>query len=81
MGDNIENFSKSRSFRLLDIYAKLHRGEVLKKTTLSDLYNVSEKTIQRDINDIRAYMSNTNVGIDDIGIIYDKSKKGYKMIV
>lgn len=51
----------------------------MNKTVLSDTYNVSSKTIQRDIDDIRAYIYNTRIGELDVGVLYDKSQKGYKL--
>ena len=39
----------SKTFRMLNIYERLNKGETLSKDRLSLEYNVNEKTIQRDI--------------------------------
>lgn len=75
----MEKFSQNRSYRLLHIYESLNKGEILNKTALSDTYNVSPKTVQRDINDIRAYIANTRHGDLNVGVVYDRSNKGYKL--
>ena len=46
-----------KNFRQLEIYDRLRRGEELVKKELSNKYGVSLKTIQRDIEDIRSYLS------------------------
>ena len=76
MGDYKEN----KGFRLLDIYERLNKGELLIKSDLCNHYKVSEKTIQRDIDDLRAYLQENHYCIDDSAIVYDKSKKGYKLV-
>lgn len=57
---NIEKDMKSR--RILIIFSKLSNGEKVNKKSLCLLFNVSSKTIQRDIDDIRSYISNENYG-------------------
>ena len=43
----------NKNTRILDLYAKLIAGKLINKQEDAIKYNVSEKTIQRDINDIR----------------------------
>lgn len=76
MGDYKEN----KGFRLLDIHEKLNKGELLVKSDLCSIYKVSEKTIQRDIDDIRAYLQENHYSIDESSIVYDKNKKGYRLL-
>ena len=47
---NIEKDMKSR--RILIIFSKLSNGEKVNKKSLCLLFNVSSKTIQRDIDDM-----------------------------
>ena len=54
--------------RILEIYTKLIKGEVV---------NVSEKTIQRDLDDIRAYFYDYRENHGDNDIIYRRDIKGY----
>lgn len=43
-------------------------------------FGVSEKTIQRDIDDLIAYLAETNFSETEILIKYDKSKGGYYLV-
>ena len=74
---NIEKDMKSR--RILIIFSKLSNGEKVNKKSLCLLFNVSSKTIQRDIDDIRSYISNENYG-DYEEIKYNKKDKNYYLI-
>lgn len=73
------DYNGNKSFRLLNIYERLQRGEYLSKAELSTDYSVTEKTIQRDINDIRAYLIETHIYDNDITIKYDKISNKYYM--
>lgn len=44
-----------QSFRLLELYHMVIQGEPLQKQQLAEKYQVSEKTIQRDIECLRAF--------------------------
>lgn len=71
---------RSKFARVLGIYTRLLNGSVVNKKRLSEEYVVDERSIQRDIDDIRGFLENN---IDDIGmlntIVYDRTKKGYKL--
>ncbi len=64
--------------RILDLYNRFINGEILIKAEEAARYDVNERSIQRDIDDIRAYLAN------DYGagreLIYDRNQKGYVMI-
>lgn len=62
--------------RILAIYSKLKRGDGIKKRELADRFGVSEKTIQRDIEDIRSYMYEDSRG-GHSEIIYSHDRKLY----
>ena len=51
----MEHLSEAKSARLLSIYSRLVRGEVLSKAVLSAQYHISEKSIQRDIASLRCF--------------------------
>ena len=59
MVDDIMEFSNNKGFRMLNIYERLNKGEKLSKEQLADEYQVSPKSIQRDIDDLRAYIMET----------------------
>ncbi len=71
------DYKGNRGFRLLNIYERLNNGEIINKSELADAYNVSEKTIQRDIDDLRAYLCETHFDDGEAVIKYSKSKNGY----
>lgn len=74
------NFSINKSFRLLNIYERLNRGEELHKDKLADDFAVSLKTVQRDIDELRAYLEQTHFSESDTAIKYDKAKNCYYLI-
>lgn len=73
-------FNSDKCFRLLNIFERLNRGESLSKDNLASDFNVSLKTIQRDIDDIRAYFSETRFSESEISIKYDKVKNSYYLV-
>lgn len=74
--ENEINYKTEKAFRLLNMYERLNKGEVLYKRELADVYGVSEKTLQRDFDDLRNYMAETKRG-EDAFVIYDKKINGY----
>ncbi len=74
------DFSENKGFRLLGIHERLNRGEQISKTDLANFYNVSEKTIQRDIDDLRAYLAETHMFENEVAIKYDKTQNCYYLV-
>lgn len=74
------NFKNEKAFRLLDMYERFMKGEILNKLNLAYSYSVSEKTVQRDISDLRSYLAETRLNKDGNTICYDKKRNGYYMI-
>lgn len=66
--------------RVLGIYTKLLNGAVVKKATEAVNYGVNERSIQRDIDDIRNYLDlqGAEDGILN-SVIYDRQAKGYRL--
>ena len=70
----------SKNYRILDIYVRLSEGKEINKETEAQKYGVDQRSIQRDIDDIRAFMDNRSVeNYDDKTIIYDRAKKAFVM--
>lgn len=71
---------KSKYDRILSIYSMLNRGELIKKHEISTEFGVTGRTIQRDIDDIRAfYYDNTlNIGYGKT-IVFDRKRQGYRL--
>lgn len=74
------DYNGNKGFRLLSIYERLNKGELLDKANLADSFGVSQKTIQRDIDDLRAYLAETHFTEKELSIKYDKAKKGYYLV-
>jgi len=66
--------------RVLGIYTKLINGAVVNKTQTANEYGVNERSIQRDIDDIRNYLEleAEKEGVIN-NVIYDRMAKGYKL--
>ncbi|MEG1845237.1 MAG: HTH domain-containing protein, partial [Clostridia bacterium] len=64
--------------RILDICLRLLDGEMITKADTAQRYGVTERSIQRDIDDLRSFFSErtTQEGIAR-EIIYDRVKRGY----
>ena len=66
--------------RVLGIYTKLINGAIVNKAEEANNYGVNERSIQRDIDDIRNFMdmSVANSGIVN-SVVYDRGEKGYRL--
>ena len=71
---------REKTVRVLGIYTKLMNGSLVNKTTEAARYHTSERSIQRDIDDIRNYLDETedNGGIIN-SVVYDRIRKGYRL--
>ncbi len=66
--------------RVLKIYSRLMSGYVVNKAEEAMIYGVNERTIQRDIDDIRRYMDRRSVGTGVMNtVVYDRTRKGYRL--
>lgn len=76
----MENDTTNKIERVLGIYTKLINGAVVNKATEAVNYGVNERSIQRDIDDIRNYMDlqGAEDGIIN-SVIYDRQAKGYRL--
>lgn len=71
----------SKNSRILDLYISLCEGKIINKAEAARKFGVDERSIQRDIDDIRAYLSEqrTKDSTDNRTIEYDRNKKGFIM--
>lgn len=74
------NYNGNKGFRLLSIYERLNKGEVLNKARLAADYGVGEKTVQRDIDDLRAFLAEEHQFESEVAIKYDRAKQGYYLV-
>lgn len=75
---DIENKDKTK--RVLGMYQKLINGSIINKAEEAHIYGVNERSIQRDIEDIRSFLDGEveQSGIENT-VIYDRIKKGYRL--
>lgn len=66
--------------RTLSIYTRLLDGEIIKKAAEATAYGVNERTIQRDIDEIRNYLA-TDVERSGYlsSVVFDRVKQGYRL--
>ncbi|NBH13134.1 WYL domain-containing transcriptional regulator [Lachnospiraceae bacterium] len=66
--------------RVLGIYTRLREGYLVNKAEEAQNYGVNERTIQRDIDDIRNFMDSDmeHTGIVN-AVVYDHKDKGYRL--
>ena len=76
----MKNEGTDKIDRVLGIYTKLINGAIINKAEEAINYGVNERSIQRDIDDIRNYM---DLSIADSGVvnsvIYDRMENGYRL--
>ncbi len=63
--------------RILSMFSRLQKGEVLYKSEEAERFKVTEKSIQRDIDLIREYFADAD---DSKTIVYDKQVAGYRLM-
>ncbi len=73
-------FKNNKAYRLLNIYERLSAGENVVKRHLADEFGVSEKTIQRDLDEIRTYFYDNNQYETDAMIRYNRATNSYSLI-
>lgn len=74
------DYNGNKGFRLLHFYETLNKGETVTKAALAQQYQVTEKTIQRDIDDLRAYLADTHFTEGEVSIQYDRVRGGYYLV-
>ena len=64
--------------RIISLYNQVVDGKMLVKADEAARFGVNERSIQRDIEDLRAYFANDPES--DRQLIYDRGKKGYVLV-
>lgn len=76
----MENIKSDKIGRVLGIYTKLMNGYLVSKMEEAVNYGVNERSIQRDIDDIRNYLEEDGERVGCINsVIYDRIGKGYRL--
>lgn len=73
----MEHISEAKSARILSIYARFLSGQILSKAALATEYCVTERSIQRDMDSLRCFLSEQQLQQD---VIYDRAAKGYRLV-
>ena len=69
----------AKNARTLDMYERLREGKSIRKCEEAQRFGVDERSIQRDIDDIRAFLDERQMQGDGRQVIYDRAKKGFVM--
>lgn len=66
--------------RILDIYIALSKGNIVNKSEYANKHNVDCRTIQRDVDDICTFISNSYTMDNEIhlDVYYDYEVHGYR---
>lgn len=79
LGANTMVDKHSKNARILDMYERLCSGKLINKSEEAQQFGVDERSIQRDIDDIRAFLDKRSIA--DVGdtrqVVYDRQKKGF----
>ncbi len=67
----------SKKLRILYIFERLNKGSIVDKQDLAKKFKVSNKAIQRDINDLRSYFAEFHIHDSTAEIVYNRKKRGY----
>lgn len=82
MGEEFQNEKMNKNQRVLDMYVRLCEGKILNKSEEALKFGVDERSIQRDVDDIRAFLDarSINEGTEHRSVLYNRVKKGFEMV-
>lgn len=66
--------AQAKTFRLLSIADRLRAGQTLKKSELAQAFHVTDRSIQRDLDDLRCFFAEE---MPPREIVYDPASRGY----
>lgn len=68
--------SQQKDDRVLSLYARLQKGDVIRKAEEAQRFGVTEKSIQRDLDTVRDFLASEYTGQT---VVYDKRQNGYRI--
>ncbi|XOQ43649.1 MAG: putative DNA-binding transcriptional regulator YafY, contains an HTH and WYL domains [Clostridium sp.] len=74
----VSSYSANKTFRMLDLFEKFSRGNLINTQQIADYYNVTKKSIHRDIADLNEYFRLHNSL--ECKITYCPKEKGYRLL-
>lgn len=76
----MERQNGSKNQRILKLYASLMDGSVVSKAQEAAIYEVSEKSIQRDLDDIKEFIADQGLlNGEENTVVYDRRERGYRL--
>ncbi len=71
--------ASDKIYRILSMYIQMSDGGVIDKEKAADRYDVNQRSIQRDIMDIREFMEKKTLqGGSKNTVIFDRARRGYR---
>ncbi|MDE7313363.1 MAG: WYL domain-containing protein [Eubacterium sp.] len=66
--------------RILDLYTRLMNGDTINKKQEASRLGISERSVQRDLDDIREFLSSRTIYKGVVNdVVYDRSEHGYQL--
>ena len=76
----MDTYKNDKAKRILSLYTQLINGRLINKFQAATDFGVDERSIQRDIDDIRNFLEvNADSGGFYNTIVYDRNEKGYRL--
>lgn len=77
-----ERFSSdSKYFRMLKLYIRLTNGEVINKANEAERFDISTRSMQRDIDDLRCFLADNAAAVGSQSeLVYSKKMDGYYLV-
>lgn len=75
----MDTYKNDKAKRILSLYTQLINGHLINKAQAAVEFGVDERSIQRDIDDIRNFLEINNDGNGFNTVIYDRNQKGYRL--
>lgn len=72
-----DNQNQQKAMRILSIFERLNKGHIISKQQEAERFGVNTKTIQRDLEDLRLYLTDTNGGEVSQYIVFNHKANGY----
>lgn len=69
--------ANTKTIRVLSLFEMLNNGEIIRKKEAAERFNVSEKTIHRDLKEINIYYSKYKYKTLVNSVVYNRVEKGY----
>ncbi|CQR69960.1 hypothetical protein SOV_52350 [Sporomusa ovata DSM 2662] len=69
-----------KTHRVLSLFKRLASGEIIQKSVEAERFHVTEKSIQRDLDDIREYLAEEQIEGKCCEVIWSPTHKGYTLV-